>query len=202
MLLYGAGGHAKVIFSGLLAQNLSVNAIFDDFPGACAFADIPFVGRYHPQVLAQEEIIIAIGNNLTRRKIAGIILHRPGQFIHHTAISELAANVGLGSVVLQHAVLQTHAAVGNFVIINTGAIVEHDCIIGDFVHVAPGAIICGNVKVGENTLIGAGSVLAPNLQIGANCLIAAGSVVTRNIPDYAIVRGNPGRIIKIGKDDA
>lgn len=202
MLLYGAGGHAKVIFSGLLAQNLSVEAIFDDFSGACVFPDIQFAGKYDPQVLAQKEIIIAIGSNLIRRKVARMVSHRPGQFIHHTAISERSAKVGIGSVILQRAVLQTDVIIGNFVVINAGAIIEHDCVIGNFVHVAPGAIICGNVKVGENTLIGAGTVIVPNLQIGANCLIAAGSVITRNIPDYAIVRGNPGRIIKIGKDDA
>lgn len=36
-------------------------------------------------------------------------------------------------------------------------------------------------------------------KIGAHSIIGAGSVVTKDVPDYAIVGGNPARILKMRK---
>ncbi len=41
--------------------------------------------------------------------------------------------------------------------------------------------------------VGARSVVLPGLTIGRWALVAAGSVVTRDVPDYALVAGNPAR---------
>jgi UDP-2-acetamido-3-amino-2,3-dideoxy-glucuronate N-acetyltransferase len=43
--------------------------------------------------------------------------------------------------------------------------------------------------------VGGGSVLLPGVTIGENALVGAGSVVTRDVPDLAIVAGNPARVI-------
>lgn len=48
------------------------------------------------------------------------------------------------------------------------------------------------VKKGAS--IGANATILPGLTIGVNALIGAGSVVTRDVPDNAIVMGNPARI--------
>ena len=48
--------------------------------------------------------------------------------------------------------------------------------------------------VREGASIGSGAVILPGLTLGKDCLIGAGTVVTKDVPDYAIVRGNPGRI--------
>jgi UDP-2-acetamido-3-amino-2,3-dideoxy-glucuronate N-acetyltransferase len=42
--------------------------------------------------------------------------------------------------------------------------------------------------------IGSGAVLLP-IEIGEGALVAAGAVVTHNVPDYAIIAGNPGRVL-------
>jgi UDP-2-acetamido-3-amino-2,3-dideoxy-glucuronate N-acetyltransferase len=47
------------------------------------------------------------------------------------------------------------------------------------------------VKAGAS--VGAGSVVLPGVTIGRFAMIGAGSVVTRNVPDHAIVFGNPAR---------
>ncbi|GAB2783332.1 acetyltransferase [Rhabdobacter roseus] len=197
MLLYGASGHAKVIITCLRAQRGFVTAIFDDDPAKTALWQVPVIGTYDPTHLPTEELIVAIGDNAIRRRIAGQLRHAFGQTIHPSALVDASVQVGEGSVVLQGAILQADARVGRHVIINTGAHVDHDCRLDDFVHVAPGATLCGNVQVGEGTLVGAGSVVAPNLRIGRECVVAAGSVVTTSLPDYATVRGNPARIVKI-----
>jgi acetyltransferase-like isoleucine patch superfamily enzyme len=38
-------------------------------------------------------------------------------------------------------------------------------------------------------------VLLPGVTVGENALVGAGSVVTRDVPDAAIVLGNPARIV-------
>ena len=43
--------------------------------------------------------------------------------------------------------------------------------------------------------VGGASVLLPGVTIGENALVGAGSVVTRDVPDRAIVIGNPASVI-------
>ena len=44
--------------------------------------------------------------------------------------------------------------------------------------------------------IGANSVILPGVTIGERALIGAGSVITRDVPDNAVVAGNPTRIFR------
>ena len=58
-----------------------------------------------------------------------------------------------------------------------------------------------SLEIGKNAFVGAKSIVLYNCnRIGDYAVVGAGSVVTRNVPDYAIVAGNPARIIKINKD--
>ena len=52
-----------------------------------------------------------------------------------------------------------------------------------------------SVCIGQNSFIGAGAILLPGTIIGKSCIIGAGSVVKGNVPDYAIVVGNPAKVI-------
>ena len=196
MLLYGASGHAKVIISCLTANSVAVAGVFDDDPIKTEVFKTPVLGKYNADFLPDSPLIVAIGYNNIRQKIAAQVSHRFGTVVHPSAIVDASVVVGSGTVVLHNAVVQADTVLGNHVIINTSASVDHDCHIGDFAHIAPNAVLCGSVSVGAGTLVGAGAVVAPNLRIGQNCLIAAGSVVTRHLPDNAIVRGNPARVIR------
>jgi acetyltransferase-like isoleucine patch superfamily enzyme len=51
------------------------------------------------------------------------------------------------------------------------------------------------VKKGAS--IGSGATILSNLVVGENALVGAGSVVTRDVPDNAIVAGNPARVIRL-----
>lgn len=44
--------------------------------------------------------------------------------------------------------------------------------------------------------IGSGATILSNVVIGEHALVGAGSVVTRDVPDYAVVAGNPARILR------
>ena len=62
-------------------------------------------------------------------------------------------------------------------------------------HIAIQASVAGGVHIGDGALIGAGSVILPNIKIGKWATIGAGSVVTKDVPDNALVYGNPAKII-------
>jgi acetyltransferase-like isoleucine patch superfamily enzyme len=54
----------------------------------------------------------------------------------------------------------------------------------------------GSIVIGSDVWIGTKSIILSGITIGHGAIVAGGSVVTKDIPDYAIVGGNPARIIK------
>ena len=53
----------------------------------------------------------------------------------------------------------------------------------------------GSVRIGAYTFIAAGSAVLPGVTIGKGCLIGAGTLVTKDVPDYSIVVGSPGKVV-------
>jgi acetyltransferase-like isoleucine patch superfamily enzyme len=53
----------------------------------------------------------------------------------------------------------------------------------------------GPVVIGEGTWLGE-NVSVLSCRIGRNCVIGANAVVTRDIPDFCVVAGVPGRVIR------
>lgn len=55
--------------------------------------------------------------------------------------------------------------------------------------------ILGEVIIKSGAFIGISAIILPNVTVGVNALVAAGAVVTKNVPDYAIVAGNPACVV-------
>ena len=51
------------------------------------------------------------------------------------------------------------------------------------------------VVVGDDAWIGQRAILLPGVRIGRGAIVGAAAVVTRDVPDFAIVGGNPARVI-------
>lgn len=60
---------------------------------------------------------------------------------------------------------------------------------------------CRAPRILRAARVGGGSVLLPGVTIGENAFVGAGSVVTQDVPDYAIVFGNPAQIIGRVRDE-
>lgn len=55
---------------------------------------------------------------------------------------------------------------------------------------------CVSTRVKRGASIGSGATLLCGITVGEQALVGAGSVVTRDVPDFAVVAGNPARVIK------
>lgn len=53
------------------------------------------------------------------------------------------------------------------------------------------------VTIGDNVWFGGNCVVLPGVTIGNNVVVGAGSVVTKDVPDNAVVAGNPAKIIRM-----
>ena len=58
-----------------------------------------------------------------------------------------------------------------------------------------------SVVIGNDVWIGANVVVLPGVTVGDHAILAAGAIVTRDVPAWAIVGGNPARIIKDRRDE-
>lgn len=195
MYLYGASGHAKVILDIAYANKKQVEGLIDDNDSIHSLAGVE-VYRSHT-IYHEMELLISIGNNEIRKRIAEQFQANYVSLIHPSAIVSPSALVSkTGTVVMQGVVLQAEVEVGDHCIINTACSIDHECKIANFVHISPNSTLCGNVHIGAGTWIGAGTTILPGVKIGKWCTIGAGSVVSKNIPDYTLAAGNRCKIIK------
>ncbi|MEX6626280.1 acetyltransferase [Tenacibaculum salmonis] len=194
--LFGASGHGKVIKDIAINNTIEVLTFVDDNPKLEVLHNISVIKSAEIKSVDTENFIISIGNNEIRKKIANKLNVNFSSLIDKTAIISKSAKIAEGTVVMPSAVINADVKIGKHCIINTASIIEHDCIIENYVHVSPNATITGAVLIKEGTHIGAGAIVIPGVKIGKWATIGAGTVVIKDIPDYAVVVGNPGRIIK------
>lgn len=201
LVILGAGGHGRVVAETAQAAGLAVLGFLDEDPARRTERPLglPVLGQtdlLDGPTLTGDAIALGVGRNTMRlklwRRFQGSRWKLP-VIAHPRAWCSPTATVGVGSVVMANATVQTSCRVGAAVIINTNASVDHDCVLGDGVHLSPGAHLAGNVTVGEGTHIGIGATVIEGIRIGAGCLVAAGAVVVRDVPDGQRVAGVPAR---------
>ena len=207
-LIWGAGGHGKVVADLVRATGCRVEGYIDADDAKLGSVVEPGGGRVIllqgpaqtslPDSLPQGvgAIALAIGNNSVRLSCLEIAsTTRVPSLVHPAATVSPSAAVGRGAVVFAGAIINSGAAIGEAVILNSGAIVEHDCQLSDGVHVSPGAVLAGGVRVGKRSWIGAGATVIPGVTIGADVIVGAGAVVLHDVPDGQTVAGVPARRI-------
>jgi len=202
MLIYGASGHAKVIIDVIKSKHQeSIDFIVDDDRTINELLGFE-VKHQLIDAMQEQKSVIAIGNNLTRKKVAKKIKNSfCDALIHKSAVLSEKVEIGKGTVVMPNVVINSSTKIGAHCIINTSSVVEHDVIIDNYVHISPGATVTGNVYIGEGTQIGAGASIIPGIKIGKWVTVGAGAIIINDIPDFSVVVGNPGRIIKYNKID-
>jgi acetyltransferase EpsM len=201
ILMYGASGHAKVICEILEAQGRIPYGLIDDNPQVTSLLDYSVYNTLQQAAVEpDDQFIISIGSNRIRKtvaqKLSGI---RFTNAIHPSAVISPRSSIGEGTVVMANVSVNVHSTIGKHVILNTNCSIDHDCVVGDYVHISPNVALAGDVQVGEGTQLGIGACVKQGIRIGKWVMIGAGAVIIRDVPDYAVVVGNPGRVIKMNQ---
>ena len=199
LIIYGAGGHAKVIADIAEQLNYKIKYFFEDSGEKSTFLDYDV----NSDILELEkdliecELIVAIGNNKVREAVYKRFINFSfTTLIHPSAIIGRGVELGEGSVLMAGVVINPFTQIGENSIINTNASIDHDCFIGAHSHVAPGVSVCGGVQVGKRCLLGVGASVAPGVKIGNDVILGAGAVVVSDVESNNTAVGVPARIKK------
>jgi acetyltransferase-like isoleucine patch superfamily enzyme len=120
--------------------------------------------------------------------------------------NRIGDNVSIGtlSVIEHHVEIGDHVRIHTQVFIPEFSVLEDGCWIGPHVvltnakyPLSPGVKdrLAGPV-IRKGAKIGANVTILPGVVVGVNALVGAGSVVVRDVPDGAVVAGNPARFIR------
>lgn len=113
-------------------------------------------------------------------------------------------NIGQNVVISPHVILGNGVKIQNNVSVYTGVICEDDVFLGPscvFTNVInPRSFIerkdeYKTTLIKKGASIGANSTIVCGNTIGQYAMIGAGAVVTKDVPDYALLVGNPGKVI-------
>jgi UDP-2-acetamido-3-amino-2,3-dideoxy-glucuronate N-acetyltransferase len=139
-----------------------------------------------------------------------------GTQVWHQAQVREGAEIGRNCIVGKGAYVDFGVTIGDNVKIQNGCFLYHGVRLEDGVFLGPGAILTndkfpraingqgglktdaewdvGMILVKRGASLGAGAVVLPDVVIGEFAMVGAGAVVTRDVPDYALVMGNPARL--------
>ena len=202
VVIVGAGGHGRVVLDILRAMRRHVAGFLDDgrppsglVNGAPVLdgGSAPLASR---EFLARHDVIVAIGDNAARRRLAETVLGNGGTLataVHPACVVSPTAAVGEGTVIVPGAVVNANARIGRFCIVNTGATIGHDVVLEDGAQVAPGANMGGGSRCGADAFVAIGAVVVPKVRIGAGAVLGAGATAVRDIPPGAVALGTPAR---------
>ena len=196
LIVIGAGGHAKVVVATARAAGFRVVAIADDARErwGAELLGVAVSGPTAPILLDPgAQVVLAIGDNAARLRLAGAARCRFASVVHPQAIVDPTVQLGAGSVVFAGAVIQPDTIIGAHAIVNTAASIDHDCRLGQAVHVAPGSRLAGNVTLGDGVFLGIGAVVIPGISIGARTTVGAGAAVVTDLPPGVVAVGVPAR---------
>jgi UDP-2-acetamido-3-amino-2,3-dideoxy-glucuronate N-acetyltransferase len=135
---------------------------------------------------------------------------------HHVQVRE-GANIGSGCIIGKGVYIDAGVSIGANCKVQNYSCVYHGTTLEDGVFVGPHVVFTndrlprainpdGTIKSDDDwevgctlvrfgAAIGSRSVVLPGVTIGRWALVGAGSVVTHDVPDYALVAGNPARVI-------
>jgi UDP-perosamine 4-acetyltransferase len=206
VIVWGAGGHGKVIVDALLAGDCwDLVGVFDDDKKKIGqkILGIPvldFSGGLAQVTgeLGVSAFAIGIGDNYARdekyqklRQCGFKVVNVIHPSVHMSRFVEL----GEGVTILAGATINPGTVIEDNVCVNTAASIDHDNYLERSCHVFPNATLAGGVRVGKFAYVGSGAVVTPNVVIHGYSYVGAGAVVIQDVPEGAIVAGVPAAAI-------
>jgi len=207
-VIIGAGTQGQVYASYIKEAGINLIGFIDDDSSIQGkeVLGLPVMGKYEDLFQNNfknkiQNVYCPIGINSVRANYLST-LKKEGygipSFIHHTV--SIAPDVKLGEAVYMLAgnIVMPHTTTGSYLMINMGSTIAHHVTLGDGVFMSSGVNLGALVKVEDLAYIGMGSTIMTGVKnIGRNSLLGAGCVIIKDVPDNAVMVGNPGRILKM-----
>jgi UDP-2-acetamido-3-amino-2,3-dideoxy-glucuronate N-acetyltransferase len=119
------------------------------------------------------------------------------------------ARIGADCNICDHVFIENDVVVGDRVTVKCGVQLWDGLRVENDVFIGPNATFTNDrfprskqypetfaeTVVEQGASVGANATILPGLRLGRHCMVGAGAVVTRSVPPYAIVLGNPARIV-------
>jgi len=135
-----------------------------------------------------------------------------GSKIWHFSHIQSGAKIGKKCVFGQNINVGNNVSIGDFCKVQNNVSIYEGVTLEEYVFCGPSMVFtnildpkCKYPQVGaqfyvktlvkEGASIGANATIVCGITLGKHCLIGAGSVVTKDVPDYALVVGVPGKIL-------
>lgn len=121
------------------------------------------------------------------------------------------ARIGRDCNICAHALIEGDVIVGDRVTVKSGVFLWDGTRVADDVFIGPNATFTNDplprskaypeefkgITLEKGSSIGANATILPGVQIGEYAMVGAGAVVTKDVPPYAVVVGNPARVIRM-----
>jgi UDP-2-acetamido-3-amino-2,3-dideoxy-glucuronate N-acetyltransferase len=119
------------------------------------------------------------------------------------------AKIGQDVNICSHCLIENDVIIGDRVTVKSGVQLWDGLRLGDDVFIGPNVTFTNDkfprskvypdsfleTRIESGASIGGGAVILPGIIVGVGAMIGAGAVVTKSVPPYAIVTGNPARIV-------
>ncbi len=198
ILILGAGGHAKEVFSTILninAENLKyhVFGFYDDVTECKELFGLRVYKDIKDIPLINIKPVIGVGTPKAKFILIDKFIKTGLEFetiMHPTCLISPYAKVGKGAVIQSYCIIQPDIKIGDFFTCNDNVQIGHDTVIGNNVHINSNVNISGGANIGNNTFIGVKATIM-RVKIGNNCIVGACSLINKDIPDNSKAKGIP-----------
>lgn len=200
VVVYGAGGHARVVADLAVCLGHEVIGLVDDLlPVGSVRGEYAVLGSSAwLRTRAGEIAVVGIGDNRIREETFQECL-RAGvacpSFIHPASAAPASARLSDGCTVMAGAVINAGAELGPGVIVNSGSVVEHDCRVGRFAHISPNQRSLAPHGWARRAP-GRGRDGSSGIEVGEASIIGAGAVVVSAVPAGVVRFGVPARVVR------
>jgi acetyltransferase-like isoleucine patch superfamily enzyme len=155
-----------------------------------------FIGK---NCLIRSHAIIYNGNNIGDKVSTG-----------HRIMLRENNSIGEGTRVGNFSELHGNVKIGIYTSIHSSVCIVENSVIGNFVWISPGTILTNDFtlpsnnkrspKIGDYSILTVNCIILPGVEIGEHCLIGASTVVTKDVADFSVCVGSPGKIISDVRD--
>jgi len=124
------------------------------------------------------------------------------------------AKIGKECNICAQTLIEGDVVIGDRVTVKSGVQIWDGSVIGNDVFIGPNATFSNDlyprsrqypnqfngITIHDGASIGANATLLPGVTIGEKAMVGAGTVVTKDVPERAVVLGNPARIVRFVDD--